>query len=140
MNLAEALLAVDAGKIKERATKEIEIPRLSKLMGEPFVIQLRQIPTKRMQEIQDMALTLDKNGKLEKVNTNEMQLMMICDGIENKEFDNRDVLKRFGAATRKDLFQTLFNAGEISGIYKKVSDLCGYGDEAVKDKVDEVKN
>lgn len=140
MNLAEALLAVDAGKIKERATKEIEIPRLSKLMGEPFVIQLRQIPTKRMQEIQDMALSIDKNGKLEKVKTNEMQLMMICDGIANKEFDDREVLKRFGAATRKDLFQTLFNAGEISGIYKKVSDLCGYGDEAVKDKVDEVKN
>lgn len=140
MNLAEALLAVDAGKIKERATKEIEIPRLSKLMGEPFVIKLRQIPTKRMQEIQDMALSIDKNGKLEKVKTNEMQLMMICDGIANKEFDDREVLKRFGAATRKDLFQTLFNAGEISGIYKKVSDLCGYGDEAVKDKVDEVKN
>lgn len=140
MNLAEALLAVDAGKIKERATQEIEIPRLSKLMGEPFVIQLRQIPTKRMQEIQDMSLSVDKNGRLEKVKTNEMQLMMICDGIANKEFDNRDVLKRFGAATRKDLFQTLFNAGEISGIYKKVSDLCGYGDESVRDKVDEVKN
>lgn len=140
MNLAEALLAVDAGKIKEHATQEIEIPRLSKLMGEPFVIQLRQIPTKRMQEIQDMSLSVDKNGRLEKVKTNEMQLMMICDGIANKEFDNRDVLKRFGAATRKDLFQTLFNAGEISGIYKKVSDLCGYGDESVRDKVDEVKN
>ena len=47
MNLAEALLAVDAGKIKERATKEIEIPRLSKLTGEPFIVQLRQIPSKR---------------------------------------------------------------------------------------------
>ena len=66
--------------------------------------------------------------------------MVVCDGIANKEFDNRDVLKRFGAATRKDLFQTLFNAGEIAGIYQKVSDLCGYGSESVKDKVDEVKN
>ena len=140
MNLAEALLAVDAGKIKERATKEIEIPRLSKLTGEPFIIQLRQIPTKRMQEIQEMALSVGRNGKLEQVKSGEVQIMVVCDGIANKEFDNRDVLKRFGAATRKDLFQTLFNAGEIAGIYQQVSDLCGYGSESVKDKVDEVKN
>ena len=140
MNLAEVLLAVDAGKIKERATKEIEIPRLSKLTGEPFIVQLRQIPSKRVREIQDMAIELDRNGKPKAVEGFDLQLMMICDSIANKEFDNKEVLKRFGAMTRKELFQTIFNAGEVAGIFRKTQELCGYGSESVKDKVDEVKN
>ena len=41
MNLAEALLAADAGKITKKATKDLEIPRLSKLVGEPFILHLR---------------------------------------------------------------------------------------------------
>ena len=140
MNLAEVLLAVDAGKIKERATKEIEIPRLSKLTGEPFIIQLRQIPSKRVREIQDMAIELDRNGKPKAVEGFDLQLMMICDSIANKEFDNKEVLKRFGAMTRKELFQTIFNAGEVAGIFRKTQELCGLGDDTVVDKVDQVKN
>ena len=140
MNLAEVLLAVDAGKIKERATKEIEIPRLSKLAGEPFIVQLRQIPSKRVREIQDMAIELDRNGKPKAVEGFDLQLMMICDSIANKEFDNKEVLKRFGAMTRKELFQTIFNAGEVAGIFRKTQELCGFGDNTVVDKVDEVKN
>lgn len=140
MNIAEALLAVDAGKLKERATEEIEVTRLSKIFGEPFILQIQQIPTKRVKEIQDNAIVIGKNGKPKEVKGFDMQLMMLCDGIANKEFDKREVLDHFKAATRKDLFQALFNAGEITGIYNKISDLCGFADDAVKSKVDEVKN
>lgn len=140
MNIAEALLAADAGKIKEQAKEEIEITRLSKIFGEPFILQIQQIPAKRFKEIQSMAVTLDKKGKPSKVKPFEMQLMILCDGIANKDFDKREVLDHFKAATRKDLFQTLFNAGEIAGISEKITELCGFGDDAVKDKVDEVKN
>ena len=43
MNLAEALLAADAGKIARKATEQIEIPRLTKLFGVPFILDLKQI-------------------------------------------------------------------------------------------------
>lgn len=44
MNLAEALLAADAGKITKKATKQIEIPRLTEQFGVPFILELEQIP------------------------------------------------------------------------------------------------
>ena len=36
MNLAEALLAADAGKVMKKATKDFEVKRLSGIIGEPF--------------------------------------------------------------------------------------------------------
>ena len=96
--------------------------------------------SKRVREIQDMAIELDRNGKPKAVEGFDLQLMMICDSIANKEFDNKEVLKRFGAMTRKELFQTIFNAGEVAGIFRKTQELCGFGDDTVVDKVDEVKN
>ena len=33
MNIAEALLAADAGKITQAATMEYEVPRLTKMIG-----------------------------------------------------------------------------------------------------------
>lgn len=67
-----------------------------------------------------------------------MIITLLCDGITNKDFDNRDVLKHYGAATRDDLFKTLFNVGEITAISERISKLCGMTGE--DDKVEEVKN
>jgi hypothetical protein len=140
MNLAEALLAADAGKITKKATKEMEIPRLSKLLGEPFILQLRQISARRVREIQDSAIKMGADGRPESVDNYGLQIRLLCDGITNKDFDNRDVLKHYGAATRKDLFEILFDAGEVQDISNAISELCGFGGKAEEDKVAEVKN
>lgn len=42
MNLAEMLLATDAGKITKKATKDYEVKRLTKITGEPFVLHLKE--------------------------------------------------------------------------------------------------
>ena len=97
MNIAEALLAVDAGTITKKATKDLEIPRLSKLLGEPFVLNLRQLSARRVREIQDGAVRLDANGRPKEVDNYGLQIRLLCDGITNKDFDNRDVLKHYGA-------------------------------------------
>lgn len=139
MNIAEALLAVDAGKIRKNRTEKLEVPRLSELTGEPFILELKQIPARRIRELQDMAVDIGSDGKPLKGDMFKVQIGLLCDGIANHDFDNKDVLKKFGAATRKDLFQVLFNAGEVQEISDHISALCGFGKAATR-KVEEVKN
>lgn len=137
MNLAEALLAADAGKITKKETKEMEIKRLSNILGEPFILQLKQIPNRRVREIQDRSLHID--GGKTSVDQYKMSMGLLCDGIANKDFDSREVLKHYGVGSRKELFDVLFNAGEIQDIANEISKLCGFGGDTQK-KAEEVKN
>lgn len=138
MNLADALLAADAGKITKKEHKLYEVKRLSAILGEPFVLDLRQIPNKRVREIQDDSMKIE--GGKTSVDQYKLTMGLLCDGIANKDFDNRDVLKHYGAATRKDLFDTLFNAGEIQDIANIISELCGFDSKKKEEQVDAVKN
>lgn len=138
MNLAEALLAADAGKITQKATKDFEVPRLTKIVGEPFILHLIQITNHRVREIQDNATSISKSGK-PFADTYKLYMGFLVDGISNKEFNNQDLLKKYKAGTRKDLFEILFNAGEIQDIAQAVCGLCGLGNDFT-DKVEEVKN
>lgn len=138
MNLADALLAADAGKITKKEHKSYEVKRLSAILGEPFVLDLRQIPNKRVREIQDDSMKIE--GGKTSVDQYKLTMGLLCDGIANKDFDNRDVLKHYGAATRKDLFDTLFNAGEIQDIANIISELCGFDSKRTEEQVDAVKN
>lgn len=138
MNLADALLAADAGKITKKEHKSYEVKRLSAILGEPFVLDLRQIPNKRVREIQDDSMKIE-SGKTS-VDQYKLTMGLLCDGIANKDFDNRDVLKHYGAATRKDLFDTLLNAGEIQDIANIISELCGFDSKKTEEQVDAVKN
>ena len=138
MNLADALLAADAGKITKKEHKSYEVKRLSAILGEPFVLDLRQIPNKRVREIQDDSMKIE--GGKTSVDQYKLTMGLLCDGIANKDFDNRDVLKHYGAATRKDLFDTLLNAGEIQDIANIISKLCGFDSKKTEEQVDAVKN
>ena len=137
MNLAEALLASDAGKITKREIKEFEIPRLTALIGAPFILHLRAIAPRKVREIQDSATNIEGNSV--SADTYKLYMGLLCAGITDRDFDNKEVLKHYGAATRADLFAKLFTAGEIQDIAQEISDMCGFGKKATK-AVDEVKN
>ena len=136
MNLAEALLAADAGKIMKKQTKDLEIKRLSSRIGEPFVLHLRELSPRRVNDIAEMTTEV-VDGK-PKQNRYKMVLQVICEAVADKDFDNRDVLKHYGVATRKELFEKLFSVAEIEDIYTEANKLCGYGKE--DETADEIKN
>lgn len=136
MNLAEALLAADAGKIMKKATADFEVKRLSKMVGAPFILHLRELPPRRVRDIAELSTEVVR-GKA-KQDRYKMVLQVICDAVTNKEFDDKEILKHYGAATKKDLFEKLFNVAEVEEIYQEANKLCGYGDEA--EQVDEIKN
>lgn len=138
MNLAEALLAADAGKITKKDVKDFEVKRLTKIVGEPFILHLQQIPNHRVREIQDDATFISK-GRKPSADTYKLYMGFLIDGITNQEFNDKEVLKKFRAATRKDLFEVLFNAGEVQDIAQAICGLCGLGND-LTDKVEEVKN
>lgn len=137
MNLADALLAADAGKITKKEHKSYEVKRLSAILGEPFVLDLRQIPNKRVREIQDDSMKIE--GGKTSVDQYKLTMGLLCDGIANKDFDNREALKHYGVGSRKELFDVLFNAGEIQDIANEISKLCGFGGDTQK-QAEEVKN
>ena len=51
MNALERLLKADAAKVTEKPKKEIEIPRLSKILGEKFTVTVQALDTELLAEI-----------------------------------------------------------------------------------------
>lgn len=139
MNFAEALLAADAAKMTKKDTKDYEVPRLSKLLGFPFVLHLTRLPFKRVREIQDNATVYDKQGRPQADNY-KLFMGLLCDGVSNPEFSNPEVLKHYNCATKKDLFLKLLKPGEIQEAAQAMSDLCGFGADSIEEKAEVVKN
>lgn len=139
MDLTELLLNADVKQVTKLPTEKYEVSRLSKALGGEFVLELQAIPTKRMNEIQQRNMTVGEDGKQE-VNLFDLQLATLADGIINEDFKNQDVLKKFGAGTKKDLFEKILLAGEITAIAGKINKLSGFEKEKNKKAVEEVKN
>lgn len=139
MNFAEALLAADAAKMTKKDTKDYEVPRLTKLLGFPFVLHLTRLPFKRVREIQNNATVYDKQGRPQADNYT-LFMGLLCDGVSNPEFSNPEVLKHYNCATKKDLFLKLLKPGEIQEVAQAMSDLCGFGADSIEEKAEVVKN
>ena len=120
-------------------SETFEVTRLSEAFGNAFVVNLQAIPSKRMTEIQQRNMSIDGDGRQD-INLYDLQLSLLADGIVDKDFNNVEVLKKYGAATKKDLFEKLFLAGEIAAISEKINKLSGYDKEKNKKIAEEVKN
>ena len=69
MSVLALLLNADPKKIEEKATKKMEIPRLSAALGAPFELELQPIDPELYSEIQESAVNLDKKGGLKSIDT-----------------------------------------------------------------------
>lgn len=140
MNLIDALLTADSAKLTEKATAQIEIPRLTKALGKPFVMTVQEIAPRRMDEINEMAIKMTRNGRYQGVDLTKLHYLVLCDGIIDPPL-NSELQKHFKAASPAELVCKLFNSGEINKIFKKIQELSGNDDEDEEAaKKDEVKN
>ena len=57
VNVLDLLLGSDIGEIK-LPSKKVEISRLSKVLGAPFVITVSALSPDRYEEVQDMAVSI----------------------------------------------------------------------------------
>ena len=140
VNVLDLLLGSDIGEIK-LPTKQVEITRLSKIYGKPFIITCKALSPEKYEEVQDLAVAV--NGKDVDLDVNLLQLFVTLEGVVDEAgkpmFKNKDLMTKFKVATPKELIRTLLLSGEITSIYREIAELSGFGDDAVS-AVGEVKN
>lgn len=137
VNILDLLLGSDIGEIK-LPTKQLEIPRLTEVYGAPFIITCKALTPEKYEEVQDMAVAV--KGKDVDLDVNLLQLFVVIEGVVDDAgkpmLKNKDLMSKLKASTPKELVRKLFLSGEIANMYGAISELSGFGDDAVK----EVKN
>ena len=137
VNILDLLLGSDIGEIK-LPTKQMEIVRLSKLYGAPFIITVSALSPDKYEEVQDMAVSI--KGKEADIEITLLQLLVVMEGVVDPSgkpmFKNKELMQKFKASTPKELIRKILLSGEIANIYAEIYNLSGFGDGSVK----EVKN
>lgn len=66
---------------------------------------------------------------------NEQRVLFIqeCCRVEGKKFTDKAFLDWTGCLKGEDVIRKMFCTGEISKLYEKISDLSGYGDNAIEE-------
>ena len=137
VNVLDLLLGSDIGEIK-LPTKQLEITRLTEVYDKPFIITCRALSPDKYEEVQDMAVNV--SSKDVDLDVNLLQIFVVIEGVVDDAgkpmLKNKDLMKKFKAQTPKELARKIFLSGEIANIYGEISQLSGFGDNAVT----EVKN
>ena len=126
MSLIDKLLQMDKAKLMEMPTREVEMPRLSELTGEPFKVICKAIDGERYADIQRSAIDLNKKGALRNINLYEMQVLTLIEGVVEPSMKDERLLGYFGVVTPKELVKKLFLAGEIAELSNVITELSGY--------------
>ena len=126
MSLIDKLLQMDKGKLMSMPTREVEMPRLSEVLGEAFKIKCKAIDGERYADIQRSAIDLNKKGGLRNINLYEMQVLTVIDGVVEPSLKDERLLGYFGCVTPKELVKKLFLAGEIAELSNIITELSGY--------------
>lgn len=133
VNILDLLLGSDVGEIKLPTTK-VEVIRLSEIYGAPFVITLSALSPDKFEAVQDMAVSI--KGKDADIELSLLQMLAIIESVLDEQgkplFKNKDLMAKFKVPTPKELVRKLLLSGEVTNIYKVISDLSGFGDNAVK--------
>lgn len=142
MSLVDSLLKADIAKVTELPADEVEIKRLSKIIGSRFAVKVRAINGNRYTEIQKSVLNIGSKGKSD-FDIAKAKTLTVLEGLVEPDMRDKELLKQFKAVTPKEAINKIFLPGEIDRIYKKITELCGYDDEdgnKSEEDVEEIKN
>ncbi len=131
-NVVDILLKLDSEKF-ESAKKQVEIKRLSALAGESVVFEIAGLTQSQFEEIQEMCTSIDFATKETNVDFSKMQLESLLKGVVSPDLKNPELMKRFGSVTPYDFIKKFLTPGEISSLYEAISDLSGFGTDAIED-------
>lgn len=134
MSLVDKLLQIDTAKIK-MPEKEIEMKRLSKLLGEKVVFKVRAIDGQRYADIQRLAIDISNKGNVKDIDMYKLQVLTIIEGVVDPNLKDKRLLEHFNCATPEELVKKLLLAGEITDLYNEITALSGYETE-----VEDIKN
>lgn len=138
MNAIDALLKTDTAKLTELPTKQIELPRLSKVTGTKFEVVVTAIPGELLNDITTAHVSYTKHGRVKDGNAYETGLDIVVNGLKEPDLRDKKLLEHLGVTTPNQAAEKLFLPGELGQIANTVNELCGVTSQ---DEVDEtVKN
>lgn len=127
MDILDLLLEADPTKLKEKAKKDYEIKRLSRLLGEKFIVTCYPLTHEQVTHI----------GEISKNNTDaKLNAILEACRLSGHKLGDQQLMEKYKAATPKELVVNLFLPGEVYSLYETVNQLSGYG----RDAVAEIKN
>jgi hypothetical protein len=123
MSMIDLLLAADASRLTELPTEELEVSRLSALIGEKFTITIG-------------ALTMRQFDTLPR--GDDFKVHVVLEAIKEPNFRDPKLAEKLMPAGRKtpltpvEVVNHLFLPGEIINIYNAITELSGFGEDAVE--------
>lgn len=132
MSKMDLLLKIDTTKLV-KPEKEVEITRLSEILGEKFTVTCQALTQDEMDSLQQN-VSVSQEGKVD-IDKN-IQVETVIAGVKDPEFTNQQVIEHFKAVNATEAVRNLLLPGEIQGVYTEITKLSGFGSDAVK----EVKN
>lgn len=142
MSMLDKLMKADARKVAEKPETSIEIPRLSKAIGDTFTVKVRAITMKRMTDIEEMNTEYKKDGSVKHQDKAAIAEDIIIASAVDPNFKDKGLMDKFNVKTPNDLLNTILLPGEVLKLSEAISKICGVGkDTMTMDEVDEaVKN
>jgi len=120
MDMIEMLLGSGVD-LTERPTAEFEVSRLTKKIGQPFMVKAQALT---MREFDDVPKETFKEH-------------VILKAVTDPDFKSPELAAKLKPAGRKtaltpvEVIDELFLPGEIVNLYNCITELSGYGDDAV---------
>lgn len=127
----DMLLNADPAKVKNIPTGKVEIKRLSKQLGSPFLVSFRAATIGQMNEIGDKA----------KGNQGEEMKWTIYELSQDPNFKDKSLRERYGVVRPVDIVSIILLGGEILLLYNEIMKLSGLDKSNSESAlIDEVKN
>ena len=139
MNIVDRLMQIDDDKVNQKHVEKFESHRLARLLGEsePVVVELKELPYRRVSDIITMAV--NKKGGYDQKKRVDSEILLVMEAVDNIDLKNHDLQAKFRAQTPKELCEKLFQ-GEIPKMVGIITEMAGYNDEDEEEVVEEIKN
>lgn len=128
-NLLTKLINSDKREFEKPST-EVELPRISKILGEKFVVTVKTLPTILAEDIEEQCTKVTPDGGID-INVNKMMNKILMESVYFEDehlFRNKGLMDAFNAKTPVDLINTLLlgkEKEELFKVYKSVITLDG---------------
>lgn len=124
MSIFDRMMEKNADILAEKERAQIEVARLSAAFGEPFIVTCAPISQKQLTYVAENAKNIQEQ---------RIYFVLECCRVEGKKFSDKAFLDWTGCLKGEDVIKKLFRTGEVSGLYNKISELSGYGEDAIKE-------
>ncbi len=138
----DMLMRLDREKLAEVPKKEIKADRLSQLMGEEVVAEIKALSGDIYTDL--IATAANKKGNVDVRKTFRARALIVVESMVTPSLKDKELQEHFGAASPIELAKTLFPGGELVKVFEEVAELSGFGDddedEDSDDTIKEIKN